>query len=307
MGIEGFKKTRGEKYEIVDEEHLTTEEFEHQFNEELLLEFEGHDPIPYTVVIPKNLTSEDWVVYVGGFGQGKISYLDEIKNLAHSGRKVLYTNPINGIKVGTEGRTIKVPDTIINKSNALHEVLKKVDADRVDFIGHSQGAAVITTYASTHPGVAKKLILECPAGTLGGNDSTEKIIGRFAVDKISSLISNTEGAMSASSKRSGRSFINEVLVNYKDISFRLNQEIPGVATVDIAPLLKEIKEIDNKTEIVLINANEDKVFPKDEIDRMLGENPLEYVDRWAMYANKKASHGAPVAERAGLLQQILEK
>lgn len=258
------------------------------------------------MVIPKKLSSEDWVVYVGGFGQGKDSYLDEIRSLALTGRKILYVNPTRGIGGENEKSSVHVPDTIHNKSRALDKILKTVGAEQVDFIGHSQGAAVITAYAAEHPGVARRIVLECPTGTLGGNDSRERIMGRFAADKIVSLATDTGKIMGESGKRAGTSFTKEVFGNYKDIGFRLTQEIPGVATVDIAPLLKEIKQREDETEIVLMNANIDKVYSTEGIGETLGDNPSEYIDRWAMYESKKASHSAPVVERSGLLRQILE-
>lgn len=322
--MEGFKGNPAEK----GIEHVTDEEFERQFKEDHYLEIEGNDPIPYAMVVPENPTSENWVVYVGGFSQGKESYLDEIKDLAESGRKVLFTNPTKGIEAEEEGESqVDMPETILNKSRAVDEILKVVGTDKVDLVGHSQGAAVITTFVAEHPGLANKMILECPAGLLEGEDSWYKVMGRFGYDKTSAVTTDskqwleetlsirdessdkdpkivTRQVLNKAGSRAGKSFFKNLK---DDFVFRLVEEIPGVAKVDIAPLLKEIKEKGEGTEVILVNANNDKVYSPERLEQTLGDNPLdEYIDRWAMYDSKTASHSTPVAGRAGLLRQILE-
>jgi len=306
MEMEGFKghlEVDKKGNEILNEEHITTEEFERQFSEEQLVEIDGYDPIPYTTITPENPTSENWVVYVGGFSQGKETYLDEIKSLVHSGRKVLFTNPTKGID-GENDSQLKIPDTIQNKSRALDEVLKAAGAESVDFVAHSQGAAVVTTYAAQHPDTTNKMVLECPAGLMEGIDTRLSIMARFIDDKVSAVLTDTKNILGKSGLRGGRSFSGNLI---KDVKYRWEEEVPGVAEVDIAPLLKTIKERDYGTEVILLNANEDKAFSPERIEETLGDNPLEeYIDRWAMYERKKASHSAPIVERPGLLRQILE-
>lgn len=306
MGMEGFR----ENPTLIEKEHITNESFEEQFNKEQVLSIEGVDDIPYTIVVPENLISEDWVVYVGGFGQGKESYLDEIQNLAQSGRKVLFTNPTKGITRNEDlipENINDLPKTITAKSEAVQKILERVGADNVDLVGHSQGAAVVAAYAAEHPNIAKRIVLECPAGSLEGDDSRERIMGRFVADKVAALATDTGKIAGKSGRRAGKSFSKEVFGDYKNIGFRLREEIPGVAAVDIAPLLKDIKQRNEGTEIVLVNANKDKVYSPERIENTLGDNPFEdYIDRWVMYESKKASHSAPVVERPGLLRQILK-
>jgi len=350
MSMESLNKLRTKNNESLEtslnEEFITAESFDQQFNEEHILEIDGNDPVPYTTVSPENPISEDWVVYVGGFGQGKESYLDEIQSLAHSGRKVLFTNPTRGIEGNNELSAFEdVPDTIHNKARAVQEILNEVGATSVDFVGHSQGGAVISTFVAEHPGVAKKMVLLNSAGTKGGDDSWYKIIGRFGADKFEGLKNDKETLRGDSGKRAGNSFMKESIFNTKfDHAFRLNKEIPGVAAMDIIPLLKLIKQ-SGETEITFVNANNDKVYNTKAIAEMFGiedillkieeeerafENAVasgekteedqvyseklseelkeyqnEFVDNWANYSRGEATHSEPVAGKAGLLVSIL--
>lgn len=323
---------------------ITEEDFKRQFSEEHEIEIEGQESIFYTAVIPENPTSEDWVVYVGGFGQGKDSYLDEIKNVAQSGRKIIFTNPIRGIENEEVVEALHdVPDTIIAKSAAVQRILEEVGAGKVDFVGHSQGAAVVTAFAAAHPEITKKLILECPAGSMGGDDSREKIMVRFVIDKVAGIIDNPKKMLGGAGGRGGKAFFRETIGKPKHIGYRLKEEIPGVAAFDIAPLLEEIQQKEGETEVILVSANNDITYPREKIAEMIGADELlsqieeeegrfedvdrEYsevltqkvtenspfgnlVDRWVMYGGKEsegATHSAPVVEKAGLLRQLLEQ
>lgn len=303
MGIEGINRNQ----EAVKKEYISQEDFERQFKEEHNIEVKG-EIIPYTIVVPEEPTSENWVVYVGGFSQGPNSYLDEIQNLAQAGRKVLFVNPLKGIEADEDEMQEDIlkdlPKPILSKARAVQEVLNEVGAKEVDFVGHSQGAAIVTTFAAMHPGIANKIVIEGPEGLLGGNDSKFRMIARFVADKVNALARNPKKTLGKEAVRAGKSFSTEIK---KDPIYRYNKELPAVTEVDIAPLLKKIKKEQEDTEVILVNANQDKVFPSDRIEQTLGNNPLdEYVDRWAMYQDKNASHMAAVIERPGLLRQILE-
>jgi len=265
------------------------------------------EAIPFTTVTPKEITSEDWVVYIGGFSQGKDSYLGEIQNLAQSGRKVLFVNPIKGIGVGKDetpaGVLSVVPRSILSKAKAVQEVLDSIGAQGVDVVGHSQGAAIATVLSVIEPNIVNKMILECPAGLMEGNDSRLKIMARFIADKANLVVSDSGKLLSEEGIRGTKSFCKEII---KEPVYRYTEEIPGVAEVNIAPLLKHIKKEGKNTEIILLNANKDKVYSPERIERNLGSNPLdEYIDSWVMYESKKATHTAAIVERPGILRQIL--
>lgn len=305
-----------ESRETEEEIYISQEEFNRQFTIEHTLSI-GESEVTYSSVAPSETISDDWVVYVGGFSQGKDSYLAELYNLAQSGRKVVFTNPLKGIQEhdfvdALEGYNL--PDTIPAKALAVKAVIDHLGGETVDLVGHSQGAAVLTALATMEPELAHNLVLECPSG-LQGEDSTGRIIKRFALDKALQVkemgreVLRGDFSSLEAAKRASESFASEI---QKDPIWRLNVEIPGAATVNIVPMLEFIHQqtIEDRhfsTKVTLINAQSDIVFPPDQIEDALEGDPLNFVDSWAMYARKSASHTAPALEKAGLLRQLVNK
>jgi len=117
-----------------------------------------------------------------------------------------------------------------------------------------------------------------------------------------------------------RNFRIPALINFfKHPIFRMKQEIPSIAETDITDMLGDIKERGG-TEVVLLTAESDKTYPKERVATSLGVEGLEneaswqtevpfekYIDRWAVYREQDADHYAPIIERAGVLQQVIEQ
>ena len=88
---------------------ISDESFDEQLQEKQSFQTENGGQVEYFKIQPEEITSEVPVVYVGGFSQGPTTYTDEMKDLARSGRAVLYTNPIRG------DEKVATPETFLPK------------------------------------------------------------------------------------------------------------------------------------------------------------------------------------------------
>ena len=97
------------------------------------------------------------------------------------------------------------------------------------------------------------------------------------------------------------------------------KEIPDVARTDILPLLAGIKrrrkEIGGEfPKVILLNANKDPLFQKDQIEKRLGlnedakEDPLDkYIDNWVMFIDKNMGHGKYKRPTPGVMPVVFNE
>lgn len=294
-----------ESFEQTDEANL-----EKQFAETHVLDLES-EQLEYALVAPVPKPPEDapveWTVFIGGFSAVKDIYKQEMFDLARSGQHVLFLSPDKGITPTIEDndyfnvRASALPDTIRNKAAAVALLLQKLNIDNANIIGHSQGGAVAAALAGAHPKATRRLILDNPAGLIGG-DSVGKLLGRVA----------DEARVENPGSQSGATWIKQIKQLLRIPLFRATKEIPGIAHTDIRPILADIKHLKSagtpSPEIVLINSNNDQVFRKEDVEAGIGETPFEhYIDRWVMYADKQAGHGKFDREEDGLYPQIMDE
>lgn len=327
------KKKEDSSEELKEGLKISEEEFEEQFKESVL-KVDEHE-ILYSKIKPKETISDKYVLYLGGFSQGKETYRDELKNLAESGRKVLYTNQLDGVTPSKEDSLeldkFDLPETIKNKVAEVLVLLDHLKIDRVDIAGHSQGAIIATVVAALRPGIADNLVLLNPAG-LYGDDSRFGISWRSIKGQIAHTKSIAEEEDVEEKARLGivQERIKDDSKLRTDILWRLRKEIPGIAATDIVPILKEIKSNqeelseDEKTRITLLTAYSDATFSREKTEEHLGikSSPEtsdediskmyekvfeEVIDSHAMYKEKEASHNAPIFEKPGALTQIVNQ
>lgn len=316
--------------EVTYVNHMSHESFDEQLNDVNKVETEK-GILEYVVIEPERYSAKSAVLFVGGFGQGKDTYTDEMFNLCNEGRKVLYANPIRGFDtseiddLNSLGEKFNISDTVLAKANELETVLQNENLEEVDLIGHSQGALVLSVLALHRPELAKNIVLQCPEG-LQGDISTPKFAEKLAYELIVQTVENIKEYIQgnthplAASAKAGKSFTKEF---FRDVLWRLTTEVPGSAKVDIAPILKEIKASKEETgvgpHVTLLNAQNDNLFNPEMFEDGLevnssdaikqtedGSGPFQYIDSWAMYTRKGAGHNAPVTELPGLLSQVLD-
>lgn len=302
------------------------------FNEQFVkqtVSAEGHT-FEFVKVIPKEIISERYVIYIGGLGSGAEAYRSEIENLAQSGRKVFFINPTKGIQASETDaeamQTFNMPVTIQMKTAEVLKVLELANIHRADIVGYSQGAVVSAMVATMRPGIAEDLVLVNPAGMYGA-DTHGALLGRILKGGFVQQVENIKRALNTKGEASRIGHVVRSVVagdeKLKDPIWRFNQEMPGVANSNTVPVLQSLKEYqvgqreEAKTKITLVTANGDVAFPPKKIEENVGLDVdvpesgeilfREVVDSYAMYADKHAGHEAPMYEKPGLIAGIVNE
>ncbi len=296
---------------------ISEESFAEQFAEDILLKNENGE-VMYTKITPETIKFDSPLLYIGGFSQGKETYLGEIKDLAESGREVFFANPIKGFDVSEVDsynefkERYKLPDVVLSKMAAIEEVMREEEIFNAELAGHSQGGLVSALLCAKDPTLAHDLVLQSPAGFVPG-EPTSQLATKFGEQLASNITREKNDSLKTSMKRAGKSFFKEATRSESSdsmldtIKWRLRVEVPGMSAVDLAPVLRDIKQTtkeseESDTRISLVLANDDKLF-KPEAYEDLDD---DYVDRVVFYLDKNASHTAAGIEAEGLLRQLLE-
>jgi pimeloyl-ACP methyl ester carboxylesterase len=270
--------------------------------------------LEYAVVHPTEGTEalDDWIVFVGGFATTKEQYKAEIINLVKLGKTVLFVNPDKGITPTEEESDYfskmnkALPPSIANKSAAVSALLAHLHIQQADIVGNSQGAAVAVGLVGAHPEIAKRLVLDSPAG-LVGKGSLTGLLYRVAKDALVQKGERT--AHQHLVDPTLREYDADVWEKYygkvnKERFWRLTKELPDIPNIDLRPALQELKTSRQAAgtgpEIVLFNAYSDVIFPQENVEKTLGEDPLQFVDSWAMYANKGKKHSKYTQPQPGV-------
>lgn len=264
-----------------------------QFNEEHFLDLEG-EHLEYAMIegVEKELGTApaEWAVFIGGLASVKEDYKKEMLDLARSGKRVLFVAPEKGVPTTREdedyfiARAGALPETIRNKAEAAAQLLEHLGITGANIIGHSQGGAVATALVGMRPGLAKRLLLDNPVGIIGG-DTTRNLLSRAHHE--------AKGGAGATDAFRGSGALALQLMRYP--VWRATKEIPSIARTDIRPMLAHMKKLKadggKGPEIVLINSNSDLIYTKEDVEKGLGDDPLnEYIDRYVVRADKDAGH-----------------
>lgn len=309
-----------------EKRYISREEFERQLGRSEKQEI-GGQKIEVTTILPESLSDETWVVMLGGIATGPKTYTDELYEIAVSGRKILFLNPDKGIDASQEDEKyfakFSVPQTIVVKTALVKEILQEMDIEDADIVGHSQGAIIATALGARNPEMARHIVLDNPGG-LTGEDSGIRLMGRAAKQLVKEqgfafreATKGNKGPLKRFNRAAGVFSKNFA----RNLAWRLVKETPGIAESRMEELLKTMQDEREKNQgkgpkITLLTANRDEFFPDERIGETLGysesedqeerEKPFAYIDNWAMYSRKGASHNAPVLEHPGALRQILQ-
>jgi hypothetical protein len=324
MGKESLQKNS----DAPEKEKISNEDFNEQFVVQKV-SVEGHE-FEFVKVMPPEKISEQFVVFIGGFGAGAEEYKAEIEDLAKSGRKVFFINPLKGMEARDNDiqtmEAFAIPDTIQMKTAEVLKALEIAGIQRADFVGHSQGAIVAAMISSLRPGIAENLVLTNPAG-MHGEDSRGALMARTVSGLGAQQVENAKRMIREEGELKRISSVAGTVVSgteiHKSPLWRFTEEIPGIVNSNIIPVLKNLKERqetlteEEKTKITLVTANADRTFSPERIDANLGVDSdnsksvetlfKEVLDSSVMYVEKNAGHEAPIYEKAGLAAQIVNE
>ena len=258
------------------------------------------------------------IVFVGGFTTPESAYTDEIRHLESQGYTVHYINPDEGEDLTPEEKAYfnrlnadtqrPVPELVQRKGAAIRAFIDRNGIENPTIISQSQGGAAAVSYEASnegrHENVRTTLVLDNPGGLMG-EDTPAQLISRARRTQASTKKRAKERDRT---KQTLKEFKIPSIVNFiKRPWFRVRHEIPSLAGVDITDMLRDIHERGD-TEVVLLTAHSDQTYPRERVESSLGEMPFaDLIDRWASYREKDAEHNAPIVERAGVLQQVIEE
>lgn len=308
--------------------HISPESFLEQLSEESTLEIvdEEHHAcalISYTEIIPEEPISEEYVVYVGGFGTNAYAYDAQLFEIARRGHKVIYLNPQSGITPSAElseyAHEKQIPLSIQQKAMEVETLFKTLGIERACLIGHSQGGAIATLFSSIHAEKIDKLILDTPAG-LAGHMSVRELFKRSLDEALQEFMfayrkMRYEGDRSFLLEWSDRLYHNKRGKGAESL-WKLRDDIRALVETDITPILRDIEEMKKESEgphVVLVTSHNDRIFRSADIENKLGADPFgevdhaALIDRWVIYADKSTGHGFLTKNDPRLLTLLLKE
>lgn len=257
---------------------------EQQFENKEKLDFYG-GLVEVVDVKPPQAKSEVPVIMASGWGGTPEMYKRNILTLAETGRRAISIDAPHGVEheINSQGAET-MPDVELRKIAALINTLEEKGLDKVDVIGHSEGAIYTALAAKLYPEKFRNLILVNPGGMIG-EDNPVRLTINFARDSARQAIDsirNTEmmkSLMTAASELTKSAITNPL---------KATQEIKAISGTQIHELLKELKEAG--IGIVIIHGVDDKVFPMDRVQEIAKADQLDG------FVSVKGTHGQLMLE-----------
>lgn len=318
---------------------LTRERFDTQFDEWQRTNVDDYQ-IRFASFVHDSPGAE-WFVFVGGFSQGKEGYADNLYDVAKSGRNILYTNPLKGIPVVDVSDsmfldTLRVPPVMAAKANEVRLLLKEKGIEHAHVSGHSQGTAVSAVLSALKPQLARKMILDAPAGLRGGDSSWRitfsTVIGKRELKgqlaKLAKELENGLARHDGETEEEYQARVADVIrrVNQWDVDlgsselnegllWRLTKEVPALAKFSMLPVLERLDRerkregSDDNRGIYLISSHSDRTFEADKV-RVTTQSLVESAGtslRRVTYPDPDETHKGAMYATPGLYRQLLEQ
>ncbi len=263
---------------------------------------EQSDHVEYRDIVPERLQYDHCVVFVGGLGTTAVDYTEQLRILAKQGRRVVYCNPLQGVTPSEElaayAKAKGLPPLMAYKASEVLRIMEHLGIEHADVIGHSQGGAVSTLVAAFKPEQVDQLVLDTPAGIVGKKSYSElvrRVGAEFHAER--EFVEKKAAAGDPTYERAFHRNADAASTDPDYIQWRREVEIPSIGATSVIPLLEDIR---NRTqqgnaapEVVLVTAQDDQIFPPQEIEDALGDvtksNAL--VSRWVMYPDTTVGHG----------------
>lgn len=251
---------RVEETVIKPKEKEVSDALERQFEKRELLELPS-GTIEIIDVAPEKLKTETPVLIAPGFTQGPDTLRRSILTLARGGRRVLMGYAPHGVKAYADPE-ISSSAYQTGKAMSHMETLDHQGVQKVDAVGHSEGALNLLIAAALHPERFRNLVLINPAGLIG-DDSFLETFKRFSENKV---LVKKQAAENPEIKKTDDESKRERAVNFLKNILKTYESSKSVSEAQIESLLMLVKQ--EGVGVSIIHTVDDQLFPMERVQHM---------------------------------------
>jgi pimeloyl-ACP methyl ester carboxylesterase len=258
--MEGFKNS---------ENCLSAEDLylEKQYENPEIVEVDGQK-IEVLDIKPLHQKIEIPVCFAPGYGtSGPFHIKTNILEMARLGRRTIFIDAPRGVENSVDAKNAQdIAEYFLKQISALIGVLDAKGIEKVDIVSNSEGGIYSMIAADLYPERFNDIV---PCNTAGmiGDDSGSKLIGRFIVDGMDSMIDMMQRRKKMSPAAQKQmdegipGFQNYVISNPK-ASW---EEIKAMASKKIRDRIKDVRK--KGVMVSIIHTVDDQVFPMERIQK----------------------------------------
>jgi len=233
-------------------------EYGKQFKDITMLHLDGV-PIGIHEISPETQKTEVPVVFAPGWAATPKIYKSNLVALAEAGRKVIAVDAPHGIST-PEAENYAAAE--LRKAAAILKALEAKGVERVDVIGHSEGAIYLLMIARMYPEKIRNMVLIDPPGLIGEDNAARLLVG-FSID----IVRETIRKITHPSPDMPQNSILEPLRIIKENPTQAIREVLAIADSDIREMLTFAKE--HGIGISVIHAVDDGFFPMERVQKVI--------------------------------------
>jgi pimeloyl-ACP methyl ester carboxylesterase len=239
-----------------------TQKLRQQFREPESVKFKRGEEIRIVDLKPEHEKTEVPVVFQPGWAGTPAMYEDNLVGFAERERRVVAIDAPHGIQneMQTEER---FADAELRKVAGVIAGMDAKGLERVDAIGHSQGAIDVVLAAYLHPDRFRNIVLINPGGVIG-EDTPLRLMGRFIKDGLNT---NLDALRRPEIKDSLKRTTREIVGAAFDSLSQSLEEMKALAHTPILDLLPKLRERGIK--VAIVHGIDDATFPMDRVQKMV--------------------------------------
>jgi len=248
---------------------------EQAFKEREMFEFsvEGKQIEKVEIIdIPADEKNPKSTVFIApGFGEVAKTLEPNIKYFAEEGRRTLSYNSIIGVSPEHANKSDQpeVADFTKRKLAIIEKTIDEKGLERINGVGHSEGAANLVFAALRNPAVFKNLILIDPVGLMG-DDSLTGLFKRFAEHTFKRIqTAKTDPERNELNQRSKGERMKVITEN----PLRAIQALSSLSKIKIEDILLILKE--RGIHISIIHGTDDILFPMERMQKMTDSKMID--------------------------------
>lgn len=222
---------------------------------------------------PEKEKSEVPTIFLRGWGTTAEVYRTNLKEIARDGRRAIAIDEPAGIEVANISEKDKeksgnIPELELRKVAALLKVVDAKKLEKIDLVGHSEGAIYGLYAAMLRPGLVRDIVLVDPAGMMTEGDSPLRVSGRAIIDlavQIGGIYKKfiSEGDVSAISKTLAGG--QELLKVFYSNPEHTVGSIGAITQTEIQDVLKLVHDLGTK--ISIIHGVDDQMFSMENMQK----------------------------------------